>query len=681
VFPYALTIFVGAFLLLQVQPLIAKYILPWFGGGPAVWTTAMLFFQVFLLAGYAYAHLSIRKLKPRAQVGVHLTLLALALTQLPITPIEAWKPIGVEFPTWRILLLLTSSIGLPYFMLASTTPLMQAWFSQTRPGRSPYRLYALSNLAALLALLTYPFVVEPALTRSAQTLTWSAAFGFFVVVCGASAVWTVWLRPEDGRGASAAALEPTVPPPTMGARVLWVALAACASVLFLAITNQITRDVAVLPFLWVLPLGLYLLTFVIAFDHDRWYVRGWFAAALVPATILAVWFMFQAQVAPVGQQLIAYSVVLFVGCMICHGELSRRKPHPQHLTGYYLTVALGGALGGIFVALIAPLIFNDYLELHLALMGVAGLTLFALFENEESPLYRGQPVWVWIPLILAVLALGSSLTRQAGTSARLTVERSRSFYGVISLYRESAGTPAERLSLWHGRIRHGVQFLAPDRRRWGTGYYAGDTGAALALESLAGESRRIGMVGMGVGTLATYTRPGDYVRIYEINPDVRRLAETRFTYLSDSPAEIDVVMGDARLSMERDAPQAFDLLILDAFSGDAIPLHLLTREAFETYVRHLAPDGVIALLIDTWHLDFGPVVRGLADYFGFHALRIGTGGGPQENWGSDWMLLTRNEAFFATPAFERYRRVPLGRGGYGRLWTDEYTSLFRVLRD
>ena len=247
------------------------------------------------------------------------------------------------------------------------------------------------------------------------------------------------------------------------------------------------------------------------------------------------------------------------------------------------------------------------------------------------------------------------------------------------MYREGADTPAERLSLWHGRIRHGVQFLAPDRRRWGTGYYAEDTGAALAFGALLGENRRIGMVGMGVGTLATYANPGDYVRIYEINPDVRRLAETRFTYLRDSPAEVDVVMGDARLSMERYAPQAFDLLILDAFSGDAIPLHLLTREAFEIYQLHLDPDGVIALLIDTWHLDFGPVVRGLADHFGFHVLRLTTGGGPRENWGSDWMLLTKNETFYQGPAFSQYRRVPLGRGGYGRLWTDEYTSLFQVL--
>ena len=678
-FPYALTIFVGAFLLFQVQPLIAKYILPWFGGGPAVWTTAMLFFQVFLLAGYAYAHLSIRKLTPRVQVGLHLALLALALTQLPITPAEAWKPTGVELPTWRILLLLTSSVGLPYLMLSSTAPLMQAWFSQTHPGRSPYRLYALSNLAALLALLTYPFMVEPYLTRGSQTLMWSAAFGFFVVVCGASAVWTVWAQRKDVGEAHDMTPEPAVDPPAIGTRVHWTALAACASVLFLAITNQITRDVAVIPFLWVLPLGIYLLTFVIAFDHDRWYVRAWFVGAFVLTTILAVWLMFIGEAVKVGVQLFVFSGVLLTGCMICHGELSRQKPHPRHLTGYYLTIALGGALGGVFVALIAPLIFNDYLELHLVLIGVSGLALAAFFRDEESPLYKGQPTWAWVALTLAVMALGSVLTRQAATAAQLTVERSRSFYGVISVYREGADTPAERLSLWHGRIRHGVQCLAPDRRRWGTGYYAEDTGAALAFGALLGENRRIGMVGMGVGTLATYANPGDYVRIYEINPDVRRLAETRFTYLRDSPAEVDVVMGDARLSMERDAPQAFDLLILDAFSGDAIPLHLLTREAFEIYQLHLDPDGVIALLIDTWHLDFGPVVRGLADHFGFHVLRLTTGGGPRENWGSDWMLLTKNETFYQGPALSQYRRVPLGRGGYGRLWTDEYTSLFQVL--
>lgn len=694
-FPYAVTIFTGAFLLLQVQPLIARYILPWFGGGPAVWTTAMLFFQVFLLAGYAYAHLIVRKLRPRAQVGVHLALLVLALTQLPITPVEAWKPTGVDAPAWRILLLLTSSIGLPYLMLSSTTPLMQAWFVRTRPGRSPYRLYALSNLAALLALVSYPFVVEPAFTRSAQTLMWSVAFGVFVLVSGASSLWTLRALGDESAAAageletatgSAAAwspprvtVAPVGPPPTRGTRVLWVALAACASVLFLAVTSQITVDVAVIPFLWVLPLGIYLLTFVIAFDHDRWYVRRWFAIAFVPAVILTVVFMFQAQVAPVGQQLAVYSAVLFIGCMICHGELSQRRPDPRYLTGYYLTVAFGGALGGAFVALIAPLIFNDYLELHLALMGVTGLLLFSFFEDEKSFLHRGRPVWAWVSLTVAVVALGFSLNRQAGVDARSAIERSRGFYGVLSVHRDLTDPQGEVLWLSHGRVRHGAQYTSAALRRWPTGYYAPDSGAALALASLPGENRRIGMVGMGVGTLTTYARPGDRIRIYEINPEVRRLAETHFTYLSDSPAEIEVVMGDARLSMEREAPQEFDILLLDAFSGDAIPLHLLTREAFEIYERHLAPEGVIALLIDTWHLDFGPVVRGLADDLGFSVLRVGTGGGPRQNWGADWMILSRSDKFFDAPALRSYSRIAVAPGEHGRLWTDDYTSLFQVL--
>ena len=613
---YALTVFVSAFLLFQVQPLIARYILPWFGGGPAVWTASMLFFQMLLLAGYAYAHLSIVRLKARTQVTVHLVLLAAALTQLPITPSDALKPTEVAHPTAQILLLLTVSIGLPYLVLSSTAPLLQAWFARALPGRSPYRLYALSNLGSLLALVSYPVAVEPFLTRSTQTLVWSATFCLFVVLCGASAWWG--LKAVGPEGAEAAAVpDPDEPPPAAGTRLLWLALSACAAVLFLAVTNQITMDVAVIPFLWVLPLSLYLLTFVIAFEHDGWYVRSWFGAALVPALVGAVWFMFRGESAPIPQQLVAYAAVVFIGCMVCHGELSRLKPHPRYLTAFYLTVALGGALGGVFVALLAPMIFNDHLELHVALLGVATLALVTMFIDEESTLFFGRRPAVWLVLAFSVAGLALALNFHAREAGELAVVRSRTFYGVLTVYLEDEGGREERLSLWHGRIPHGVQFTSPQLRGLGTGYYASNSGAAQAFRLLAPDrDRRIGMVGMGVGTLATYAEPGDYIRLYEINPEVRILSDTLFTYLGDSPAEIEVVMGDARLSMERDEAQDFDLLLLDAFSGDAIPLHLLTKEAFEVYDRHLAPGGVIALLISTWHLDFEPVVRRLASHFG-----------------------------------------------------------------
>jgi hypothetical protein len=675
---YALTVFVSAFLLFQVQPLIARYILPWFGGGPAVWTSAMLFFQLLLLASYAYAHLSVRRLRPRTQAIVHLMLLAAALTQLPITPSDALKPTTVEHPTTNIILLLTMSIGLPYLVLSATAPLLQAWFARTHPDRSPYRLYALSNLGSLIALVSYPVLVEPMLTRSVQTWVWSGTFGLFVLLCGAVAVRGMRLSGSGGVP-QPELTEADVPPPTPARRAFWLALSACAVVLFLAITNQITMDIAVIPFLWVLPLGIYLLTFVIAFERESWYLRPWMVGALVPALAVTVVFMYWAEAAPIPQQLIAYSVMVFVGCMVCHGELSRLKPHPRYLTGFYLTIALGGALGGTFVAVLAPLLFNDYLEMHVALISVASLTLVAMFTDRESALFSGRRPAVWILLTLSMAGLVGALNlhaREAGENALL---RSRSFYGVLTVYRKEADSPDEHLSLWHGRIPHGVQFTNPRLRTIGTGYYAPNSGAAQAFKYLEAEGdRRIGMVGMGVGTLATYARPGDYIRLYEINPEIRNLSDTVFSYLGDSKANIDIVMGDARLSMEREEAQDFDLLILDAFSGDAIPLHLLTREAFETYDRHLASGGVIAILISTWHLDFRPVVRRLASHFGFNAISINSPGGKLQNWGSEWMILTRDDDWLEAAPFNHVSRNQADAGS-SRLWTDDYTSLFQLL--
>ena len=678
---YALTIFVGAFLLFQVQPLIAKYTLPWFGGGPAVWTTAMLFFQVVLLGGYAYAHVSIRWFTPKVQGAVHLALLAVALTQLPITPAETWKPTAADLPTWRILLLLTATIGFPYMVLSSTAPLLQSWFSRVHGNRSPYRLYALSNLGSLLALVSYPFVVEPLLTRSAQVVMWSTGFGLFAVVCGVCAVW-IW-RADAGPVHTADRADSTpenTSQPTLGVRALWLTLATCAAVLLLAITNQITVDIAVVPFLWVLPLSLYLLTFVIAFDHPRWYVRPFLIVALAPVMVVAVWLMFRAQAATIGQQLFGYSAVLFVGCMICHGELSRLKPDPRHLTGFYLTIALGGALGGAFVTVVAPLIFNDYWELHLALIGVCGLALALWYRDPASVLHRVRSVWAWGGMAMCMLVLSAFLAKQAVGVSTTSIARSRNFYGVLAVLEENQGTSFESRWLRHGRMPHGIQFTAPDLQRLATGYYAASSGVGLALQSFPRQSdRRIGMVGMGVGTLATYANEGDYVRVYEIDPNVRHLNETYFTYLRDSPAAVEVVMGDARLSLERDAPQEFDFLLLDAFSGDAIPLHLLTREAFETYLRHLKPDGVLAILIATWHLDFGPVVRALADHFGMDTVRIVTPPGDWQDWGADWMLVTHNDGFLETYPIANYAGPDHPRSATRRLWTDDYTSLFQLM--
>jgi hypothetical protein len=679
--PYVLTVFIGAFLLFQVQPLVAKYILPWFGGGPAVWTTCMLFFQALLLVGYAYAHLIVRQLRPRSQAVIHLALLLLALTQLPITPDASWKPISSELPTWRILALLTASVGLPYVTLASTSPLMQAWFSAGRPGVSPYRLYALSNVGSLLALLSYPFLVEPRLTRQWQVSVWGFGFWLFVLA-SALCVLMTWRRgsADTASPAPSNTLPTDAPAPTFGTRILWLALPAWAAVLLLAITNQITMDLVVIPFLWVLPLSLYLLTFIICFDHERWYVRPVFGLALVVAVVAAIWMMFRGEVAPVGQQIVIFCAALFVGGMVCHGELSRLKPQPRYLTSYYLMIALGGALGGAFVTLVAPAIFDDFLELHVALLGVCLLALIAYFADRTSYLHGGKPAWAWGLLIFACVGLGFTLNFHVHGRAYLVVSKSRNFYGVLTVVERLSDTPREQLRLRNGRIPHGVQFTAADKRRLGTGYYSAVSGAGLTLRHYPrNRPLRIGLVGLGVGTLTTFAREGDTFRIYEINPEVKRLAETRFTYLAQSPADIEVVLGDARLSLERDPPQSFDILLLDAFTGDSIPVHLLTKEAVDVYLKHLKPNGVIAILISTWHLDFEPVVRRLADHFDLEVARIYNRRAVDQDWGSEWMVMTRNRAFLELDPIAN--AISRRHAEYGdiRLWTDDYTSLFPIL--
>ena len=678
--PYAVSIFAGAFLLFQAQPLIAKYVLPWFGGGPAVWTTCMLFFQVLLLGGYAYAHLSIRRLGPRVQAVLHLALLLAALTQLPITPDDAWKPLTVDAPAWHILVLLTASIGLPYLALSSTTPLMQAWLSRTHPGVSPYRMFALSNLGSLLALLSYPLLIEPTLTRTEQATIWGLGFGLFLVASGVCA-WRTWEHGvADTRHSDGARPRIDAPDVTPGTRLLWLALPACAAVLLLAITNQITKDLVVVPFLWVLPLALYLLSFVICFAHERWYLRWLYAAALVPAMVAVVTAMSGSTVMPPIWQIGLYSAALFICCMVCHGELSRLKPHPRKLTDYYLMIALGGALGGAFVAVIAPLVFSDFLELRLGLLGVCGLALIAVFADRRSALHGGRPVWGWGLLIAAYVAFGIALYFQAPTLPGRVIAKSRNFYGTLKVVQQLENSADEQRWLFHGGINYGIQFTSPDKQRLRTGYYSARSGAGLALRFFRQQRpRRIGLVGLGVGTLTSYGKEDDAIRIYEIDPDVRRVADTHFSYLADSRARIDMVMGDARLSLEREPPQRFDLLLLDAFSGDSIPLHLLTREAFEIYLRHLEPDGVIALLTYTDHLDFGPVLYRLADHFGLRAARIVTPPGPGQDWGADWMLMTRNRQFLDSRPIADATSESSVPEEHTRLWTDDYTSLLPLL--
>jgi hypothetical protein len=800
VLSYALAIFSGAFLLFQVQPLIGKYILPWFGGGPGVWTTCMLFFQLLLLAGYGYAHFTSRLLRPRPQAVLHLVLLVAALALLPITPSDSWKPRGGENPTLQILALLSVSLGLPYFVLSSTGPLMQQWFSRENPGVSPYRLYALSNFGSLLALLSYPFFFETHFTRKAQAMFWGWGLVVYVVCAGVCAVKLLRTksvedtgskevpRPvaDTDKGISTSDSGPAVSGrPSTLSYFLWLLLPACASALLLATTNKICQDVAVIPFLWVLPLALYLLTFIICFDSPRWYVRFPFTLALIAAMSGFYWVLTEGSDASIFKQVGVYCGGLFICCMVCHGELYRLKPHPSHLTAFYLMIAAGGALGGLFVAVIAPLIFTGYYELQWGLLFCGVLFVVVGLGQKLEP--KDERYWHWLAGVLPLLALGGLDWDVAYLSGKMkTVPRSifiilhlviwaallmmvlwflrqkfrafrywraigafwlvlgvcalavgfwldvrvsrsekiyasRNFYGVLTVKEHRRGNPEEHhYLLQHGRITHGIQFVDPERAKWPTTYYAETSGIGLAMrafsESPKGEltqtnlfstrygptnytaarnaivgdrasghfqgPMRVGLVGLGTATLTAYGRPGDYFRIYEINPQVRTLATTRFRYATSCQGKVDIAMGDARLSMERDPPEQFDVLALDAFSSDAIPVHLLTKEAFDVYQRHLKTNAIVAVHISNHYLDLEPVVANLAKQFGYKMAIIDFDEDDEEWWfySSTWILLTHDQNLFERPPIQEAKKRTRASTRKVPLWTDDFTSLFQILK-
>lgn len=688
---HAIAIAAGAFLLFLVQPLMGKFLLPWFGGSPEVWSACLFFFQTLLLAGYAYAHLSVRCLRPRTQVVLHVVLLVVALLALPILPNPRWEPTDSTYPVARILVLLTATVGLPYVLLASTSPLLQAWYARLTGGAGPYGLYALSNAASLLALASYPLLVEPWLTRQQQAYAWSAAWVVFGVLSAACAFQT-WRRAagavaaaprtSPGGGESRPAeRRPTAPPrrPALGARLLWLALPAGATTVLLAATNVICLDLAAVPFLWMLPLGLYLLSFILCFAGERWYARRPFVVVFLIGVFAVIALGARSEPAGVRVQIIVHLVASFACCMVCHGELYRLRPPAAGLTAYYLTVAAGGALGGFGVTVLAPLLLRSYVELQLGLLACC---LFALLADPSPALRQRRGIYAALIAVVGVVAV--VLERAAGDSpTRRVLEQERNFYGVLALIERDRDDPAlHRFVMRHGTTVHGSQFADPARQRVPTAYYSEDSGVGLALASLGDRpTRRVGVVGLGAGTLATYGRAGDRFRFYEINPAVTRMARAHFTFLRDGAAQTEVVEGDARLVLQRERPQEYDLLVLDAFASDAVPVHLLTREAFTTFLKHVRPDGVLAAHVSTRYLDLESVVLRLADDLGLHAvLVISPGDETRGALSASWVLLARDAAVLdtsrlreaATPPRRDFRRVAV--------WTDDRVNLVQVLK-
>ncbi len=678
---FACATFTSAFLLFQVQPLIGKYILPWFGGTPAVWTTCMLVFQVLLFAGYAYAHFTTQCLSVRGQALLHLVLLALALSLLPITPDAAWKPEPANSPALRIILLTTCTVGLPYFLLSSTGPLLQRWFSRAYAGISPYRLYALSNVGSLLALLTYPIFFETNFTTSTQAWIWSAGFVVFAALCALCALFVA--RPVSENQGTAQPKPTSVDESetssiTSEQMGVWFILAMLPSVLLLAVTNQVCMDVAVIPFLWVIPLALYLISFILTFDAQGWYLRRFYLTSSLILVVLASILSASRPGVPFLAQIAIYFSTLFCCCMACHGELVRLRPGAKYLTHFYLTISAGGAVGGIFVGLFAPMLFSGFQELQIALL-VFVLVNFALQQNmrNEKLAQSGSARPRMGKGVLVLGGVACVLVTQLGSNDG-SLDIHRNFYGVLRI-RENAvpGAIAPSRALVHGRIIHGIQFLDDNLRSTPTGYFARESGIGKLLSILpADRPCHVGIIGLGVGTLANYGRNGDRFRFYEINPDVIAMANEHFSCLSDSAAEITVVEGDARLVLESEPSQQFDVLVLDAFSGDAIPVHLLTQEAMRIYRQHLKPEGVLACHISNLHFDLRPVVAGLATEFNLNLKSYSSSANPRMAVNEALWALLASDSSQLPPTMERNppaQKEPI-------LWTDERSNLFEILQ-
>jgi hypothetical protein len=677
---YALVIFLGALLLFQVEPLIVKIILPWFGGSAGVWSAALLFFQLLLLGGYTYAHLLVRLAKARAQMAVHVVLLAASCAMLPIMPSPSWKPAVAGDPTLRILGALLVTIGLPYFLLSATSPLLQAWYVRRTGSGMPYRFFALSNFGSLLGLLSFPLLVEPRLTSRQQVYAWSGMYGLFALVCARTA-WTRRAPTSSPTEASIEAPAPAAPVVRLefAQRLLWVALAGCPSVLLLAITNHLSQNLAPIPLLWIIPLATYLATFILAFESDRIYQR-WIVLPCLGLALAAMDYLIWQDPGDVklGRLIVIFIMGLFFCCLMCHGELARRKPPTQHLTLFYLLVSLGGTLGGVFVALIAPHVFRTYLELPLGLF-VCGVLAIIVLWNAVIPRLAAWPLRA--ALVLGVCLLGASMWRQEETWRLHSLLIERNFYGVLLVQEDPDDDPPDR-QLVHGTVINGAQMLQPDLRFEPCTYYGRTSGVGRAIAAMEDQGPlRVGVIGLGAGTLLAYGRPRDVYRIFEINPLVEKIARSEFSFYQHCPADKQVLMGDARLTLEHLESQQFDLLAVDAFSSDAIPVHLLTREALALYFRHLKHDGILALHISNLYLNLELVCARGAQAFGTQTLVVNDK--PSDDsflYESSWVLLTYNPAWFKNRSFTGVTPQPAAAPRGFRGWTDDYSSVFRIFK-
>ena len=667
--------------------MIGKYILPWFGGSPAVWMTCLMFFQLVLLGGYAYAHY-LQELRSRKQIVIHSVLLAFAVLAglallpkwgSPILPPVSLRPTGSEAPTWQVFKLLLISIGFPYFLLSTSASLLQAWFHKVDRSQSPYVFYVVSNVASLLALLTYPALVEPNLTVKTQSLVWGGAFVAYAGLC----LWCVFKVWKSHQPEECTKKVKTKDVDTSSRPLLWILLSFCGVLALMAITNQMTQNIPPVPFLWILPLSLYLLSFIVGFAEKQ---RGWqvyYIFLVVCALALVTYLSREGLEVEIKKQVAGYGFILLAICLFCHNALYRAKPDPHRLTGFYLCISLGGALGGLFVVLAAPFLFKGYWEYQLCLILSGGLAIWVTYSETTTRDIFGKLRHIF-PLLLVGYAvfLGKGIVKET----RGSVYMGRNFFGSVRVVMEiSQGIPI--YSLMHGKINHGMQIQHEKLRYCPITYFSVNSGVGLAFQFKRKSGPfDVGVVGLGIGTLAAYGREGDSFRMYEIDPDVVRLArETQwFTYLSDCKADVTVVEGDGRLCLENEMNQKgshqFDVLVLDAFTGDSPPAHLLTLEAFDLYLNHMEENGVLAVNISNRYLDLLPVLDRVRETYGLQMAYIHSRGDGGKTADAQWILLSRNSSFLQYPKIAQadiYKRMSIKKI---RPWTDEFSNLLSVIK-
>lgn len=672
------TVLLSAFLLFQIQPLIAKYILPWFGGAAMVWTICMLFFQLALLVGYSYSHMVVTHFKPRAQGLVHGALLALTLLFIPISPDRSLMMEYSASPIIGILSLLAYTIGVPYLALSTTSSLIQSWFAALNPTLSPYPLYALSNVGSVIALISYPILFETNFRVDQQASYWSVGYGIFV---GLLIIISLYISRSN--------LVSQTPKPQKQTKVedfeespgVWLSLAAAASISLLATTDHLSRDVAAVPFLWVVPLVLYLLSFILCFESDRWYRRRLFAplflvflAAFVSDNLGMLDYSFI-------EQIILYCGMLFVICMLCHGELAARRPPPSGLTKFYLVVAVGGAIGGLYVGIIAPNLFVLPLELFVGLTIVIFTLTIVIFKDRKSSFYQGNQPWFWRSYAVFVAFFIAFFYFQNSIISHQVIEFKRNFYGTLRVIEKELENGPRVRSLVHGTTRHGIEIIdgsTPDLTP--TAYYSYESGLGQALSMIADKPMNIGMIGLGIGTVATYGGEGDNFRIYEINPQVTEMAYKHFSYLNATAAAVEIIHGDGRMLLEAEAPQQFDLLVVDAFSGDAIPVHLLTSEAMALYASHLKEGGILAVHTTNVYLELRPVVLGAARTSGFEAVEVNNAGDrARAVHKSQWFILTKDALTYEK--LNAFSNISVRPDDVQEIvWSDDFSNIFSILK-